>query len=75
LCGLAASGLEPFDQLASRMMADWIDWLTEFFDGDPERRRAEAVATVALIDGLLLVRQIVGAAAADRAAAAMGINT
>lgn len=74
LCGLAAAGLEPFDQLASRLMSDWIGWLAEFFEGDANERRAEAEATVALIDGLLLLRHIVGASAADRAAAQLGIR-
>ena len=37
-------------------------------DGPPTGRRTEAAAAVAVIDGLLLFRQLMGADAADRAA-------
>ncbi len=40
---------------------------------DPEYRRAEAETAVALLDGLLLLRQLAGPDAADRAAAVFGI--
>lgn len=73
-CGLAAAGLEPFGDLAGQLMEGWVGWLSEFFSGDPHRRRAEAEATVALVDGVLLVRQLAGAAAADRAAVALGLR-
>lgn len=71
--GLAASGLEPYRALATRLIAAWIDWLAEFFEGSPDDRRAEAEAALALIDGLLLIRQLSGPAAADRAAARLGV--
>lgn len=73
-CGLAAAGIEPFGDLAGQLMEGWTGWLTEFFSGEPQRRRTEAEATVALVDGLLLVRQLVGGAAADRAAVALGVG-
>ena len=43
------------------------------FSGTPEHRRAEAEATLALIDGVLLMRQLGGAQAADRAAKVLGL--
>ncbi len=72
--GLAAAGREPYASLVGHLVEAWITWVMDFFDGPPTRRRAEAEATIALIDGLLLVRQLVGAAAADRAAATLGIR-
>ncbi len=48
-------------------------WLSGFFRGNPKQRRAEAEATLALIDGVLLMRQLAGAQAADRAAKALGM--
>ncbi len=73
-CGMAAAGLEPFGSLAGQLVEGWVGWLSEFFSGDPPRRRAEAEATLALVDGVLLMRQLGGAAAADRAAVALGLR-
>jgi AcrR family transcriptional regulator len=72
--GLAAAGMEPFRTLASRLVEGWAAWLTDFFDGDPERRRVEAEAAIAVLDGLLLLRQLAGPAAADRAATRLGVR-
>ncbi len=66
--GLAAAGREPYKTLMAQLVEGWVEWVAEFFDGPPERRRTEAEAGVALIDGLLLLRQLVGPDAADRAA-------
>jgi len=72
-CGLAAAGAQPFGDLAVALVEGWISWLSGFFRGNPKQRRAEAEATLALIDGVLLMRQLAGAQAADRAAEALGM--
>jgi AcrR family transcriptional regulator len=72
-CGLAAAGAQPFGDLAAALVEGWVTWLSGFFRGNPNQRRAEAEATLALIDGVLLMRQLAGAQAADRAAKALGM--
>ena len=71
--GLAAAGREPYRSLVPLLVTGWIDWAAGFIQGDDETRSAEAVAAVATVDGLLLVRQLAGGDAADRAAARLGI--
>ena len=71
--GLAAAGQPPYDSLAPQIIESWIDWMTGFVAGTPEERRSEAEAALAVIDGLLLLRQLAGPAAADRAASRLGI--
>lgn len=71
-CGLAAAGVAPFKGLAAALVQGWIDWLSTFFTGTAGRRRSEAEATLALLDGILLMRQLGGAQAAARAARALG---
>lgn len=66
--GLAATGREPFRTLVPQLMEGWIAWAAEFILGTPARRRAEAEAAIAMLDGLLLVRQLAGPKVADRAA-------
>lgn len=66
--GLAAAGREPYRDLVPRLVDAWIAWASEFVRGAPARRRAEAEAAIAVIDGLLLLRQLAGPAPADRAA-------
>lgn len=65
--GLAAVGREPYDQLVPALVEAWIDWATDFIDAPDSR--AEAEAAIAIIDGLLLLRQLTGAETSDRAAA------
>ncbi len=71
--GLAAAGREPYTTLVPQLVDAWIDWLCGFFDGTPTEQRTEAATTVAIIDGLLLLRQLAGPAAAERAARRLGI--
>jgi AcrR family transcriptional regulator len=71
--GLAAAGRAPYDTLVPQLVEVWIDWVMGFLTGSSSRRRAEAEAAIALIDGLLLLRQLGGPAAADRAAARLGV--
>lgn len=72
--GLAASGREPYRSLIRVLFAGWIDWSVGYLTGTSERRRAEAEAAVALLDGLLLLRQMAGPEAADRAARQLGVT-
>lgn len=72
-CGLAAAGAQPYRDLAAALVDGWVGWLSGFFRGTLKHRRAEAEATLVLIDGVLLMRQLGGPQAADRAARALGI--
>lgn len=71
--GLAAAGREPYGSLVRALVEGWIVWASDHLDGPPSRRRAEAEAAIATIDGLLLLRALGGADAADRAAAVLGV--
>lgn len=71
--GLAASEREPFRTLVTQLVDAWISWAAEFFQGTPAQRRTEAETAIALLDGLLLLRQVAGPAAADRAATRIGV--
>lgn len=72
--GLAAAGLAPYDTLVPRIIDVWVEWLSGFLTGTARQRRTEAEATLALVDGLLLLRQLAGPAAANRAAATLGVR-
>lgn len=74
IIGLSASRQAPYDALALAVVQRWVDWLATrtLGEGDAERR-AGAMAAVAQIDGLLLLRNLLGPDAAESAAAASGI--
>lgn len=69
--GLAAARVAPYDTIVPALVSAWLDWAEARLGGAVSSRRAEAEAAVALIDGLLLFRQLMGADAADRAARAV----
>jgi AcrR family transcriptional regulator len=71
--GLAAAGQAPYDDLAPQIIESWVNWMAGFLAGTAKDRRAEAEAAIAIIDGLLLLRQLGGPAAANRAAGRIGI--
>ena len=71
--GLAAAGREPFRTLVPQLVDAWITWAAEFFQGTSAQRSAEAETAIALLDGLLLLRQLAGPAAAERAATRLGV--
>ncbi len=71
--GLAAIGREPYCQLMPLIVQAWVDWSADLVVGPAKQRRAEAAAGVALIDGLLMFRQLVGAEAAEQAARRVGV--
>ena len=72
--GLAATGREPYRTLVPQLVDGWIDWASTFITGAPAHRRAEAEAAIAVLDGLLLLRQLAGPDAAARAARRIGIR-
>jgi len=72
--GLAATGREPYRTLVPQLIDSWIAWASTFLRGAPARRRAEAEAAIAVLDGLLLLRQLAGPDAAERAAKRIGIR-
>ena len=72
--GLAAAGRAPYRAVLTELIEAWIGRLSPLFTGTPGRQRAEAAATVALVDGLLLLRQMAGPDAAQQAAAVLGIT-
>ena len=71
--GLAAAGIEPYRRLVPQLVHGWIDWSAEFFAGTAAHRHAEAAAAIALLDGLLLLRQLAGSDTAQLAATRLGI--
>ena len=70
--GLAVAGREPFATIVPGLVEAWIAWVATLVDGSPDRRRSEAEAGIALIDGLLLLRLLAGPEAADRAVRRIG---
>jgi AcrR family transcriptional regulator len=70
--GLAAAGREPYRTLVPQLVEAWIAWAMEYLEGTPTQRRTEAESAIAVVDGLLLLRQLAGPAAADRAARRLG---
>jgi len=72
--GLASARKEPFVALAAELVESWVAWISELIrGGGPLERRRLAWSIVARIDGLLMVRQVCGARAANEAARALGI--
>lgn len=72
--GLAATGVEPFRTLAPQLMEAWVQWAADRLEGNRARRRAEAEASIALLDGLLLLRQLAGSQVASSAARRLGVR-
>lgn len=72
--GLAVAGREPYAALVVQLVDAWVAWVAEFFEGTAKERRTEAETAIALIDGLLLLRQLSGPAAAERAAVRLGVR-
>lgn len=72
--GLAATGREPYRTVVPALVEAWIDWAATFVDRPAKQRRIEAETAIAMIDGLLLLRQLAGPAAADRAARRLGVR-
>lgn len=71
--GLASAGREPFATLAPMLISGWVEWLEPRIDARASERRGQALATVATLDGLLLLRRMAGARAANTAARELGL--
>jgi AcrR family transcriptional regulator len=71
--GLATAGRDPYRTLVPQLVEVWIDWASHFIEGPRAQRRTDAETAIAIIDGLLLLRLLGGADAADRAARRLGI--
>ena len=72
--GLAAAGHEPYATVVPQLVEAWLAWAAEHLHGAPHQRRAEAAAAIALIDGLLLLRQLAGPEVAHVAAVRLGVS-
>ena len=72
--GLAAAGRPPFDELVPQLVEGWIEWTTGYLTSPDDTRRDDAEAGIALLDGLLLLRQLAGPEAAERAARRLGVT-
>ena len=73
--GLAATGCEPYASLVPQLVEAWIEWAAAFIRGTRSHRRAEAEVAIAVIDGLLLTRQLAGPEVANRAARRLSAPT
>lgn len=71
--GLAATGRKPYGAIVPQLVEAWIAWVAEFLQGTPNQRRIEAETAIAVVDGLLLLRQLAGPDSADRAARRLGL--
>ncbi|MCU0296631.1 MAG: TetR/AcrR family transcriptional regulator [Candidatus Nanopelagicales bacterium] len=73
ILGQAAVGASPFVDLAPLLVNDWLRWLEpRIAIADPDRRHCAALALLAQIDGLLLLRTAAGSDAAHDAAGVLG---
>ena len=74
IIGLASARREPYASLAPLLISGWVDWLEPRIAAPTAaERRRQALASVALLDGLLLLRRLSGARAANTAARELGI--
>ena len=75
IVGLATTGAEPYRTLSEAIIGQWLPWLSARVDARtaPQRER-EALAVLAQLDGLLLLRRLAGPEAADRAARALDLR-
>jgi hypothetical protein len=75
IVGLASARREPYASLASAIIDRWVDWIEPRVDAPTAaQRRPAALASIAILDGLLLLRRVSGARAANAAARGIGIG-
>jgi AcrR family transcriptional regulator len=70
--GLAAARVSPYDHIAPNLLDGWVTWLEPRIK-TKGHARSEALALVAKLDGLLLVRHTLGRKPAEAAATAFGL--
>jgi AcrR family transcriptional regulator len=74
IVGLASARREPYVSLAPALIGGWVDWMEPRIAAPTAaERRSQALASVAVLDGLLLLRRMSGARAANTAARELGI--
>ena len=74
IVGLASARREPYASLAPALIGGWVDWMEPRIAAPTAaERRRQALASVAVLDGLLLLRRMSGARAANTAASELGI--
>ena len=75
IIGLASARREPYASLAPVIIDRWLAWIEPRIAAPtPAQRRQQALASIAILDGLLLLRRVSGARAANAAARAIGIG-
>jgi AcrR family transcriptional regulator len=70
--GLAAARVSPYNHIAPTLLDGWVSWLAPRIKTKGDAR-SEALALVAKLDGLLLVRHTLGHKPAEAAASALGL--
>ncbi len=74
IVGLASACREPYASLAPALIGGWVNWMEPRIAAPTAaERRRQALASVAVLDGLLLLRRMSGARAANTAARELGI--
>lgn len=58
LLGHAARGVEPYAGAARTLLEDWIRWAEGHLEGPARGRRDRALAAVACIEGILVLRAV-----------------
>lgn len=74
LVGLASAGIPPYADLGPAAMTAWVEWLMPRVTAADGDARAAALAAIATIDGLLLLRRMCGPALAEAAARQLGVS-
>lgn len=75
LLGLAAAGQPPYSRIAAPFVAGWVEWTEQRVTGNTANsKRRSALAVVARLDGVLLMRQVLGPEASNAAAAELGFT-
>jgi AcrR family transcriptional regulator len=75
IVGLASARREPYASLVPLIVNGWADWIEPRIDAPTSaQRHRQALASVAVLDGLLLLRRISGPRAANSAARELGIG-
>jgi len=73
--GLASDGSEPYRSAVRALIEGWADWLEPRIVAPAGcTRRGAALAALAQIDGLLMLRRTAGARAANQAVRAMTVG-
>ena len=75
IVGLASAGREPYAALAPAIIDRWVGWIEpRIAASTPAERHRQALASIAILDGLLLLRRMSGPRTANAAARGIGIG-